>query len=127
MHLSLHIPQSVNFIKEVQEGDIQILQQRYSHNITVSASLVERWNVQTVEQLDLTAFQPILDNDPEIVICGTGKTQRFLSAELMSYFPRNKIGFELMTTAAACRTYNILVHEGRKVIAALILDPVTRS
>lgn len=60
----------------------------------------------------------------ELVILGTGHQQVFPPAAWLGLFAQQRIGLECMDTAAACRTYNILASEGRKVIAALILDSV---
>jgi uncharacterized protein len=57
----------------------------------------------------------------EIVLLGTGKSLRFLRPRLLQSLVRARVGIEVMDTPAACRTYNILVAEGRKVAAALIL------
>jgi uncharacterized protein len=57
---------------------------------------------------------------PEIVLIGTGSKQIFLPPELMMFFYSRNTGFEVMTTDAACRTFNVLASEGRKVVAALL-------
>lgn len=59
---------------------------------------------------------------PELVIVGTGKKQVFLNPKILQPLIKAKIGFEMMDSQAACRTYNILMGEGRKVLAAIILE-----
>jgi uncharacterized protein len=59
---------------------------------------------------------------PELIIIGTGKRQRFPGPELLKTLIEAKIGFEVMDSQAACRTYNILVGEGRQVLLALIVE-----
>ena len=60
--------------------------------------------------------------DPEVVLLGTGSRQRFPHPRLSRPLADARIGLEVMSTAAACRTYNILMAEGRKVAAALLVE-----
>ena len=64
----------------------------------------------------------LLATSPEIVLLGTGATQRFPHPKLTAPLLRARVGLEVMDTRAACRTYNILVAEGRSVTAALIIE-----
>lgn len=73
------------------------------------------------EAIALGDFDAIMLRAPEIVLLGTGARQRFPKPALYAALIRAGIGVEVMTTAAACRTYNILAAEGRRVAAALIL------
>jgi uncharacterized protein len=61
---------------------------------------------------------------PELIIIGTGKRQHFPKPELLKILIAAKIGFEVMDSQAACRTYNILVGEGRQVLLALIVEAI---
>jgi uncharacterized protein len=65
---------------------------------------------------------PALELNPQILLLGTGKTHCFPPAELMGAVLKQNVGLEVMTTDAACRTYNVLVSEGRSVVAALIIE-----
>ena len=62
----------------------------------------------------------VFDLQPEIVLIGTGRKQVFLQPELMMSFYRREVGFEVMSTHAACRTFNVLVSESRNAVAALL-------
>jgi uncharacterized protein len=73
--------------------------------------------------LEAAHFEAILEFMPEIVLLGTGGTLRFPHPRLTEALIRAQIGVEVMDTPAACRTYNILASEGRKVAAALLLSP----
>ena len=64
----------------------------------------------------------LLDPLPEVVLIGTGQVQHLLPAALMRQLISRRIGWEVMDTAAACRTYNILAGEGRHVLAALMIE-----
>jgi uncharacterized protein len=84
--------------------------------------LIENWPPQRLQELTSQQLQVILDFDPELVILGTGRTLNFPPAEFTEPLTTRGIGVEVMDTAAACRTYNFLMHEGRHVVAALIMD-----
>ena len=89
------------------------------------ASLITRpWPPRRPEQLTPADFDAVLALAPELVIFGSGPRQRFVPAALVRALIDRRIGVETMDTAAACRTYNVLVAEGRSVVAALLLDPV---
>ena len=66
-------------------------------------------------------FEALLAHRPEIVLLGTGTMQRFPHPRLSAPLAAARVGFEVMDTRAACRTYNILLGEGRRVVAALLL------
>lgn len=79
------------------------------------------WPPQRFEDLNAVDFDAALALEPEILIVGTGATQRFLPPELLARLGAGGTGVEVMDTAAACRTYNILLSEDRKVVAALLM------
>ncbi len=80
------------------------------------------WPVGDFSQLDESHFQLIGALRPDVVILGTGLKQRFVHPALIASLTRQRIGVECMDSQAACRTYNILMTEGRKVALALIID-----
>jgi uncharacterized protein len=83
--------------------------------------LVEDWPPQRFEELTVENLKAALALDPEILIIGTGAQQHFLPGESLAALSRGGIGVEVMDTAAACRTYNVLLSEDRKVVAALLM------
>ena len=85
---------------------------------------VRPWGVEDFEALSPEHLRPIADMAPELVIVGTGSRQRFPRPEVLRPLIEARIGFEVMDTVAACRTYNILVSEGRSVVAALLFQAV---
>jgi uncharacterized protein len=103
-------------------GYVAVNAVRYERNVLVSPEAVVEWPVGDFETLTPADFQFIREAQPEILILGTGTTQRFPSPELARALAAGGAGVEIMDTKAACRTYNILVAEGRKVIAAILLD-----
>ena len=83
--------------------------------------MLERWGVANVAALAAEDFAKLLALDPEIVLLGTGSRLRFPPPVLSRCLSDARIGLEVMDLGAACRTYNILASEGRRVAAALIL------
>lgn len=83
---------------------------------------VTDWSVAHISELALHHFEPAWRNKPEIVLLGSGRQLVFPDNEIRYRFAIEGIGFETMDTAAACRTYNVLLSEGRDVMALLIID-----
>lgn len=103
-------------------GFVAINGVRYEKCVVVNPQTVAEWGVTGFEALTGTDFGFIVELKPEIVILGTGATQRFPRPELARALAAAGVGVEVMDTRAACRTYNILASEGRKVVAAILLD-----
>ncbi len=87
--------------------------------ILTPEKLITDWSPQTVAELDEAALETVARLRPSIVLLGTGANQCFPPSSLIAPMLGKGIGIEVMTTAAACRTYNILVAEGRHVAAGL--------
>jgi len=90
--------------------------------IITPKQLQEDWPPQSLGELTTEHLQAVIDLNPELVILGTGRTLEFPKSALTESLLAKGIGVEIMDTAAACRTYNVLMHEGREVAAALIVD-----
>ena len=119
--LTLHRPGDHHFIRSISEEGITVVDTLYPNSLVLSASsLLADWPVTSLQELGEEQLQPILETDPEVVILGTGERQAFPPPKLVMKFYEKGIGFEAMTTQAACRTFNVLVSEGRDVTAALI-------
>jgi uncharacterized protein len=111
-----------NIFSGYGDGYVMINQIRHEKNMIVFPDqLIEHWPVTSVAELSLEHFDDILPRKPEIILLGTGAQLRFPDYSLMARILQTRIGFEVMDTQAACRTYNILVEEGRQVAAAIIL------
>ncbi len=82
---------------------------------------VVAWPRSRVEELQREDFDALLALKPELVIFGSGRTLRFVHPSITRGLIEARIGIECMDTAAACRTYNVLVSEGRRAVAALII------
>lgn len=95
--------------------------ERYERSVVVLAEAVrEDWPVASFDELSETHFAYFLELKPDVVLLGTGARQRFAHPRLYRALTDTGIGVECMDTHAACRTYNILVAEGRKVVAAIL-------
>jgi uncharacterized protein len=114
---------SGNYIQSVTRDSVLIGGKSYAGPIIVSADrIVPGWTPRPIQELQLEDFQAALDLDPEVILFGTGSTHRFAGNRLMTTIMSRGVGFEVMATAAACRTYNVLLAEDRRVIAALLFD-----
>lgn len=119
--LTLERPGDHLFVRAVTAEAIQVVDEWYSGSIVIGhRHVLQDWAPDDVADLDAGHFAPVLEQEPEVVIIGTGERQRFLPQELMMAFLGQGVGAEVMSTPAACRTFNILVSEGRKVVAALL-------
>ena len=87
------------------------------------AGVVAPWSVDRFEALTPAHFADLLALAPELVIFGSGARIRFVRPALLKPLIERRIGVETMDTAAACRTYNVLLAEGRPVVAALLFEP----
>lgn len=94
---------------------------RHEHCVVVTPQAVVEWRVGAFEALTAADFGFIAALAPEIVVFGTGATQRFPAPALARELAGLGAGVEVMDTRAACRTYNILAAEGRKVAAAILV------
>jgi uncharacterized protein len=104
------------------EGYVEINRKRHAASLVVSADrLVTDWPARSLEDLGADHFAAIIGLAPEIVLLGTGPTFRFPEPARLAALHKAGMGVEVMDTPAACRTYNILLGEGRNVVAALIL------
>ena len=111
-----------NAITGYGEGYVLVNQARHERTLVVLPDqLVTDWAASTFEALTADHLAVLLPLDAEIILLGTGPTLRFPKAEIMAPLIRARVGYEVMDVQAACRTYNILVSEERKVAAALLL------
>lgn len=89
--------------------------------IVTPGKLLRDWPPSHFEDLERAHMDSIIELTPEIVLLGTGQRQHFPSRDIMLSLLERGIGLEVMDTHSACRTYNILMPEGRRVVAALII------
>ena len=121
MEFNLELPQNQFFIRSVSEEGICVHKDYYTSPFIISGErIVPDWSVKSIDDINEESLQEIFDLQPEVILIGTGKTQIFLPQATQAHFFRQNFGFEVMTTDAACRTFNVLVAEGRHVVAALL-------
>jgi uncharacterized protein len=110
------------------ETGVEINAVRFSHSLIVLPEVAPAaWPPRTFDELTAEHFAQIADTSPDVVILGTGARQRFIHPKLIGALTTRRIGVECMDSQAACRTYNILMGEGRKVVLALIFDGGDRN
>lgn len=114
---------SLNTVSAYGPNYIEINAQRYDHSIILGPEgPVLEWSCSRFEDLKAEDFALIASQKPAVVIFGSGQKIRFPQAELLKPLIQARIGIETMDLQAACRTYNILMAEGRNVIAALLIE-----
>ena len=128
--MKLHPDQSpVQSISGYGNGWIAVGGERISSSVVIgSAGQRLVWSCACFADLGAAHFQQLAAMDTELVIFGSGSAIRFPDAAWLVPLMQRRIGIETMDTHAACRTYNILSGEGRKVVAALLIEvPVVDS
>lgn len=122
MKLHLTTAENNNLITAYGDDFIEVNKKRYQQNLIVLANqLILDWNMTSFAALTAVHFDQFIQLNPEVLLLGTGLKHQFLHPKIAQNLIEKNIPIECMTTAAACRTYNILMSEGRHVAAALIL------
>ena len=123
--MKLHSTQTLQYqtVTGYDQNDVEINAIRYRTSLLVLPELSPAvWPVANFAALDVSHFETIAAHNPDVVILGTGVKQRFVHPKLTVCLTNRRIGVECMDSQAACRTYNILMTEGRKVALALIIE-----
>lgn len=123
MEFSIDQPLGKYQITAYEPGIITVNEQHCQSSLIISNDrLITDWPCNSANSLEREHLSTILTMTPEVLIVGTGEEQVFLDQALFAEFYNQQIGVEVMTTAAACRTFNALSAEGRQIVAALIID-----
>lgn len=110
-----------NVIRSYAAGRITVNQDVYTSSVIVTPDrIIGDWRPQAFADLTAADFDAITRLEPEVVLLGTGNRLQFPPSPIMRAIATANIGFEVMDTGAACRTYNVLMAEGRTVVAALL-------
>jgi uncharacterized protein len=114
---------NANLVRACSPGEV-IVREYVIHRsaILTEEKILFDWPPTHVEALRSEHLEAALAFKPEVILLGTGEHQQFPNPAVLLPVQRAGVGVEVMDTAAACRTYNILVQEGRRVVAALILE-----
>jgi uncharacterized protein len=111
-----------NLIRNYSASGLRIGERLVQRSCLVTAQqLITDWPPESFAELMPAHLEAIFALAPELVLLGTGPTQRFATAEVRGQFARRHLGVEVMELGAACRTFNVLVQEERRVLAALFL------
>jgi uncharacterized protein len=122
VQLSHDLPQGHLYFRNCSADAVTIIDRVLTRSFLLAPDrLVEDWPVTRAEAFDLSAIDAIVALEPEVVLLGTGARQVFPPRDAMAALLGRRIGIEVMSNAAACRTYNLLAGEGRRVVAAIML------
>lgn len=125
MQISLQPQGEANHIQSVESGNeglrIKIAGTLYKSSLILTSVTLEMWLVSNAAALSHKDFERMAELEKELIILGTGPGIVFPPQHLLQPLVAGQIGLEVMDTRAACRTYNILIADGRSVAAALIL------
>ena len=121
MKFTQQLPSGINLIRRYGADFVAIGEQEIRASCIVSANSLESWAPRSIDELAVEHLAALFALKPEVVVLSTGATQRFPCAALRAEFATRRIGIEVMEIGAACRTYNVLVGEERRVLAAILL------
>jgi uncharacterized protein len=121
MQFTQHRQEGVNLIRRYGADFIVIGEQEIRNSCILGAHSIAAWAPRSVAELGLEHLPALFDLSPEVVLLATGATQKFPRAALRAEFAARRIGLEVMEIGAAARTYNVLVSEDRRALAAALL------
>jgi uncharacterized protein len=111
---------AVHFIRAWEPGRVRVAERWIAGNVIIGAEqIIEGWTQTAPDRLTLADLEPALALEPTIVVLGTGAQHLLPDVDLMAALARRSVGLEIMSTPAACRTFNVLLQEQRRVVAAL--------
>jgi len=127
MKLHLNTAHGIHLITARGPGFIEVNRTRYMTSLLLMADSVQPWAISDLASLTRESVAEWVALRPELVLFGTGEQHRFPPPERYRDLLEAGIGVEIMSTDAACRTYNFLAGEDRRVLAALIVEPEKRT
>lgn len=122
MELNLDTGSGRYQIRAYAKDFIQVNEKKIRHSLIVMPDqLIDPWPPHSITDLTADYLQRIIDLRPSVVLLGSGENVGFPDPALLNLFYQQKIGIEVMNNGGACRTYSVLMSEGRKVAAALLI------
>lgn len=122
MQLTEHRNERELFVRHADAAAVTVVDRKFDHSLIVAADcVVENFPARSVAELDADAIASVLALQPEVVLLGTGTRIVFPSQAVLAEFLKRGIGLEAMDNAAAARTFNVLVGEGRRAVAVFLL------
>ena len=122
MKFTLEAPSAAS-VRRISATEIVIGDHVWTEPVALSAAgVIPEWRPAPVEQLSVDDLAPVIATGAELIIVGTGSRQILPNRDLMFAMARRGVGLEMMDTAAAARTFNVLLSEGRSVAAVLYVS-----
>ncbi|MGI9305273.1 MAG: Mth938-like domain-containing protein [Gammaproteobacteria bacterium] len=122
MNITQDFGNATYLIRGYDAHEIRINDSSYTRSVLITPDFLDsEWPPQRVEEIATKHIEAIAALKPEVVVLGTGAKIKFPAREISHFFLERGVGVEIMDTPAACRTYNILMSEGRNVAAGLIV------
>lgn len=106
-------------IKGYEPGGIEISGQNYTSPVLIDENSIQEYPISAFDEIDFEQLIEAISEETEVVILGTGKKHKMISAAAIQKFNQKGIVVEAMGTRPACHTFQVLVHERRKVVALL--------
>lgn len=122
--MKFHLIQSdnKNLITGYDSNWVEVNQERYHSSLIMTPNqLLLEWPVKSIKDIKENSFEAIESLNIEIILLGTGNIQEHLEPKMLEFFSKKNMAVECMNNQSACRTYNILANEERKVLLALML------
>ena len=111
-----------NSIRAYSDGEISVNEKIINRSVIITAEVIQLWEPAHIDELTAEHCEIIAGFNPEVVIIGTGKRLQFPAPAVIAGLQTQGIGVEIMAHGAACRTFNILLGEDRRVVAALLMS-----
>jgi len=122
MQLTEHRNENQLFVRRADATSVTVIDRVHSNSLALNATrLIDAFPPRTVAEFDAAAVAQVLSLQPEVVLLGTGDRIRFPPPNLLAQFLTRGIGLETMDNAAAARTFNVLIGEGRAAAAVFLL------
>jgi uncharacterized protein len=122
MKLGSDTRRDVNAVLGYGPAEVRLRERVLRHSVVITADRIVDWPVASLADVAPPALERVLELQPEIVLLSTGATQRFPEPAAYAHVQGRGIGFEVMEIGAACRTYNVLLSEDRRVALALLFE-----
>ena len=125
MDITPSVPEKSQVVESYGAGRFRVSGELYEGSILIGAEATRVWPVKRVEDVTIEALEPLfgMTSDFDILILGCGPTLAMIPQPLRQALRERGVVLELMDTGAACRTYNVLLSEARRVAAAIIAVP----
>ena len=122
MQLTEHRNERQLFVRKADANSVTVIDRVYTRSLVLDTDrVIEDFAPRQVEDLDALAIETVLSLEPEVVLLGTGARITFPPAAVLAEFLKRRIGLEAMDNAAAARTFNVLIGEGRRAVAVFLL------